>query len=313
MSTERICLEMAEAFRKRGLETTVAELLLSVMAVMDREFGHDIARKLAANGVKVLTGVGVRAADAEAKDLELSDGRRLPADLVLFSVGVCPSSRWPRRQGSRSGQPSTFERCTSGRLPGRRPSRRDQHPVQMLAGRMGELPRAGRSSSTVPPACAARTRRERSSHGRREASMRMHAPFVAIALLAGCVAHGREMPMDAHGPMPAAVATSQPAGTPFVASTQRSFQELMDEAMHRMHGGMEGAPRSGDPDRDFVTQMIPHHQGAIDMAKVLLLHGKDPGLQRLAREIITDQQSEIDLMRVWLDGHPAHGIAKETP
>jgi uncharacterized protein (DUF305 family) len=49
--------------------------------------------------------------------------------------------------------------------------------------------------------------------------------------------------------------------------------------------------------------MIPHHQGAIDMAKALLLYGKDAQLRRLAQEIITDQQSEIQLMQLWLRHH----------
>jgi NADPH-dependent 2,4-dienoyl-CoA reductase/sulfur reductase-like enzyme/rhodanese-related sulfurtransferase len=98
-----IGLEMAEAFRKRGLETTVVELLPSVMAGMDREFGHDIARELAANGVKVLTGVGVKAVDAKAKDVELSDGRRIPAGLVLFSVGVRPELALAKAAGLEIG------------------------------------------------------------------------------------------------------------------------------------------------------------------------------------------------------------------
>jgi uncharacterized protein (DUF305 family) len=140
--------------------------------------------------------------------------------------------------------------------------------------------------------------------------MRTLAPWLAAALLAGCAADHDATRMEAHGGM---APNAQAPTTPFVASTDRGFQALMDEAMGRMHMGMEGAPRTGDPDRDFITQMIPHHQGAIDMAKVLLLHGKDPGLQRLAKEIITDQQSEIDLMRAWLDAHGGRASTKENP
>lgn len=72
---------------------------------------------------------------------------------------------------------------------------------------------------------------------------------------------------------------------------------------------MMEAPRTGEPDRDFVTQMIPHHQGAIDMAKALLLYGKDPALQRLAKEIIVDQHTEVQLMQAWLLDHPAQVAA----
>jgi NADPH-dependent 2,4-dienoyl-CoA reductase/sulfur reductase-like enzyme/rhodanese-related sulfurtransferase len=85
-----IGLEMAEAFRKRGLDVTVVELLPTVMGVMDRTFGVQVARELEANGVRVVTGAGVAAIHAVEKAIELSDGRRLPAELVLFSVGVRP-------------------------------------------------------------------------------------------------------------------------------------------------------------------------------------------------------------------------------
>jgi uncharacterized protein (DUF305 family) len=93
------------------------------------------------------------------------------------------------------------------------------------------------------------------------------------------------------------------APTEFTASTDKTFDQLMGDAMSVMHKGMHSAPYTGDPDRDFVTMMIPHHQGAIDMAKALLLYGKDPQMRRLAQEIITDQQSEIQLMQFWLKQH----------
>lgn len=85
-----IGLEMAEAFRKRGLETTVIELQPSVMALMDPEFGHQVERELEQNGVQVLTGAGVKAVLGDKRAVELNDGRLVPADLVLFSVGVRP-------------------------------------------------------------------------------------------------------------------------------------------------------------------------------------------------------------------------------
>lgn len=90
-----IGLEMAEALKKRGLATTVVELLPSVMAAMDTEFGHQIASVLAENGVKVLTSVKVKSIDDRA--VALGDGRRLPADLVLFSVGVRPELALARK------------------------------------------------------------------------------------------------------------------------------------------------------------------------------------------------------------------------
>jgi uncharacterized protein (DUF305 family) len=71
-------------------------------------------------------------------------------------------------------------------------------------------------------------------------------------------------------------------------------------SMEKMHMEMGAVKRSGNSDVDFVNLMIPHHQAAIDMAKAQLLYGKDPQMRRLAQEIITDQQLEIELMQRWL-------------
>ncbi|HYD42761.1 MAG TPA: FAD-dependent oxidoreductase [Anaeromyxobacter sp.] len=98
-----IGLEMAEAFRKRGLETTVVELLPTVMAVMDREFGVRIAGELAANGVQVVTGAALKAVLPAERRVELADGRKLPADVVLFSVGVRPELALARAAGLEIG------------------------------------------------------------------------------------------------------------------------------------------------------------------------------------------------------------------
>src|SRR5437868_2730503 len=71
-------------------------------------------------------------------------------------------------------------------------------------------------------------------------------------------------------------------------------------SMDKMHVAMGAVERSGNADVDFVRLMLPHHQAAIDMAKTQLLYGKDPQMRRLAQEIVTDQQLEIELMRRWL-------------
>jgi uncharacterized protein (DUF305 family) len=71
-------------------------------------------------------------------------------------------------------------------------------------------------------------------------------------------------------------------------------------SMDKMHMAMGAIKRSGNSDVDFVRLMLPHHQAAIDMAKTELLYGKDPEMRRLAQEIITDQQLEIELMQRWL-------------
>jgi rhodanese-related sulfurtransferase len=99
-----IGLEMAEALAKRGITTTVVELLPRVMSVMDPEFGGLIAARLEADGVRVLTGVGLAAIVPETGDVELSDGSRLPAGLVLLSVGVRPELDLARKAGLAIGE-----------------------------------------------------------------------------------------------------------------------------------------------------------------------------------------------------------------
>jgi uncharacterized protein (DUF305 family) len=76
--------------------------------------------------------------------------------------------------------------------------------------------------------------------------------------------------------------------------------------METMHAAMNAVERSGNSDADFVNLMLPHHQAAIDMAKTELLNGSDPQMRRLAQEIITDQESEIQLMQLWLDRQSVH-------
>ncbi len=87
----------------------------------------------------------------------------------------------------------------------------------------------------------------------------------------------------------------------FGSSTDKAFQQLLDEAMTSMDQGMDNASMTGDPDHDFAAMMIPHHQGAVDMAKAELLYGKDPVLRRLAQEIIITQEQEIEVMRMRLE------------
>ena len=81
-------MEMAEAFVQRGIQTTMVELLPHVMSTMDPEFGSMIERRLAAHGVSVRTGVGIRKVDAGCASVELSDGTTVPAGIVLVAAGV---------------------------------------------------------------------------------------------------------------------------------------------------------------------------------------------------------------------------------
>jgi uncharacterized protein (DUF305 family) len=79
-----------------------------------------------------------------------------------------------------------------------------------------------------------------------------------------------------------------------------TFAARMMQAMERMDAGMMTAKPTGNPDRDFAAMMIPHHQGAIDMAKLELIYGRDPVLRRLAQGIIVEQQQEIEVMQRYL-------------
>jgi uncharacterized protein (DUF305 family) len=88
-------------------------------------------------------------------------------------------------------------------------------------------------------------------------------------------------------------------------SRAMSFMHSLEESMNRMDSGMKSAPMNGNIDHDFATMMMPHHQGAIDMAKSELSYGKDPVMRRLAEEIIVDQQSEIQAMQLWLSKQTA--------
>ena len=81
---------------------------------------------------------------------------------------------------------------------------------------------------------------------------------------------------------------------------ESAFAAQMMQAMERMDAGMMAAKPTGNPDRDFAAMMIPHHQGAIDMAKLELIYGRDPVLRRLAEGIIVEQQQEIELMQRYL-------------
>jgi NADPH-dependent 2,4-dienoyl-CoA reductase/sulfur reductase-like enzyme/rhodanese-related sulfurtransferase len=99
-----IGLEMAEAFHARGLATSIVELFDTPMPLMDREFGVQITRELARHDIKVFTRIAVRAVDGERRVVELTDGRTLPADVVLFATGVRPEMVLAQRAGLAIGK-----------------------------------------------------------------------------------------------------------------------------------------------------------------------------------------------------------------
>ena len=105
-----------------------------------------------------------------------------------------------------------------------------------------------------------------------------------------------------HKMSPSAPVSQAPPKVGDRATPDTDWSDL-NAAMERMHTATASVERSGNSDMDFVRLMLPHHQAAIDMARAQLLYGTDPQMRRLAQEIITDQQSEIELMQLWLKQH----------
>jgi len=97
------------------------------------------------------------------------------------------------------------------------------------------------------------------------------------------------------------IAASLIAGAASLAASTEEVAFLVenDAAMEKMMGAMKIKP-SGSVDEDFVSMMVPHHQGAIDMAMAELRYGRNEQLRRLAQEIIVTQQQEIAAMRLGL-------------
>jgi uncharacterized protein (DUF305 family) len=96
-------------------------------------------------------------------------------------------------------------------------------------------------------------------------------------------------------------------------SDDAEFMTRMNLSMTTMDGSMKAASMNGNVDHDFAVMMIPHHEGAIEMAKAELSFGKDPTMRRLAQEILVDQKSEIDAMNLWLakrGGAPPRKVTK---
>jgi len=124
--------------------------------------------------------------------------------------------------------------------------------------------------------------------------IRYRTPLTAGLLLAALAAF----------PAGAQQAQQQQPAMPQSGGMMGMHGPAMRSAMERMQQGM-GMPMSGDPDIDFARMMIPHHQGAIDMARSELEHGKDEELRRMAQKIIDDQGREIAELNDWLARHPA--------
>ncbi len=135
---------------------------------------------------------------------------------------------------------------------------------------------------------------------RQHASVSLTSIALFAAALAGCEATG--------SPTAAGHQGMSMSG----ANSNSAFAQSMMQSMADMNTNMMAAPMTGDPDHDFIAMMIPHHQGAIDMAKPYLMYGKDPTLRRLAQEIIVAQKQEIEVMQLRLKALQA-GSASTVP
>jgi hypothetical protein len=133
-------------------------------------------------------------------------------------------------------------------------------------------------------------------------------PFLmAAALVAGCLTSASAQDASHHG----GAAVAPPVAALATSNGEAAYLAENDTAMSKMMNDMTVKP-TGDVDRDFVAMMVPHHQGAIDMAVAVLRYGRNEKIRRLAQEIIVTQQEEIAAMRLALDEPLPPAISSPT-
>jgi DUF305 family protein family protein len=132
------------------------------------------------------------------------------------------------------------------------------------------------------------------------------ATTATLAATSLALAQNSSRPYHLRGVMPVQYVADHPD-----YADEQPFLSENDVAMNKMMADMTIKP-TGDVDRDFVAMMVPHHQGAIDMAKAVLRYGHNEQLRRLAQEIVVTQQQEIAAMRLAVGEQLPPSVAAPT-
>ena len=123
--------------------------------------------------------------------------------------------------------------------------------------------------------------------------------FAAITAAAAITLAGAALPGSSALAQHAGHGSHSGHSTAKPAATDSAATKAYRAANDKMHKDMDIA-FTGDADADFARGMIPHHQGAVDMAKIVLQYGKDPEIRKLAEDVVRSQENEIKFMREWL-------------
>jgi uncharacterized protein (DUF305 family) len=118
----------------------------------------------------------------------------------------------------------------------------------------------------------------------------MKRMIVAGLLALGCVGGAQAQHPGSH-------VHGEPEAAAQYGRSFKRFAGEMNVGMEKMMSDMHAPGYTGDPDIDFLAMMIPHHEGAVDMARLVLQHGNDPVTRKLAEDIIASQRVEIEGMQ----------------